>query len=226
MKTDRALLGAQIQRWAVTFVDPCVSDRVRAKIHRDLAAEVANDPARAAGLLAPILADVAHLLPEVDPWRSMTPAHLGSIHDHLDLVPSIGDGADWVLVAVEDGISPEVAELVWASLNQDELYERLVAGFERDIDAMLSQLDEALRWLEYRRRAYHSETDTPLIVLAAQHWTLRELYGDTRRVGKADIRHFGELWLRRVPDESYNPATRLWEAQQNFTEEEIADALR
>ena len=226
MNTPHPDLGAAIRRWAATFHDPCVTDRTRAGIRRDLTDAVARDPRMAAAVLAAIVFDVADLLPGVDPWRAAVAGQFGGVDDHTDLVPSMGDPADWVLVAVEDDLASDAARLVLASFDRAHLELLLGELFAAGLPDALTALDDALRYLEYRCRAYTGAYDDPWIVISAEHWTMRGVHPVYGAPSELDGQHILARLQRRISNDRYDPAQRAADLLRPFAEEEIPDAFR
>lgn len=226
MNTPHPDLGAAIRRWAVTIYDPCVNDRTRARIRRDLTDAVACDPNMAAAVLAAIVFDVADLLPGVDPWRAAVAAQFGGVDDHTDLIPSMGDPDDWLLVAVEDDLVPDAARIVLAAFERTHLELLLGELFAADLSKAFSDLDDALRYLEYRRRAYTDAYDDPWIVMSAEHWTMRGVQPVYGAPSELDGQHILARLRRRIGNDRYDPDQRAADLIRPFTEEEIPDAFR
>ena len=226
MNTPHPDLGAAIRQWAATFHDPCVTDRTRAGIRQDLTNAVARDPNMAAAVLAAIVFDVADLLPGVDPWRAAVAGQFGGVDDHTDLVPSMGDPDDWLLVAVEDDLAPDAAQIVLASFERAHLELLLGSLFAADVPDALTAVDDALRYLEYRRRAYTDAYDDPWIVMSAEHWTTRGVQPVYGAPSELDGQHILARLQRRIANDRYDPAQRAADLFRPFTEEEIPDALR
>jgi len=213
-------------RWSMTLSEALLGHDQRRHIEAEFEKLVRDDPDWVAQFFAGLTTDLAHTLPDADPWRHVHVAPngdttvagrpFGTVDDHADLLPVLHVDllpTDPALCAVAEPLDRRTAQLVAEAFGDRERWAELLKHLAGDPGDLLRIGSDAVRYLAFRRRCLMTRLDE--WVLDSAEWWANHL-GANVDESEVDERIARET----VPDENYLPDAD-W-SQHTTTAQEVA----
>lgn len=207
--------------WSITLTEALLGHCQRRRIENDFGDLVRDDPDWTGQFLAGLATDLAHTLPQADPWRQVQVAPngdatvagrpFGVVHDHTDVLPVLHIdflATDPNLCAVAEPLDRRAARLVAEAFGDRDRWTALVKQLASDPDDLLCIGSDAVRYLAFRRRCLMTHLDE--WVLDSAEWWARHV-GD--EIDESEV--VDRITRETVPVERYEPHAG-W-SQRNVT---------